>query len=97
MLLKSYFAMGEARKGKKFKFEQAVSDLEQIVERLDSGELSLEQMLKEFETGVKMVRECKKFLEQAQKKVETLISEQGELKMEELSEEPERAGEDEVD
>jgi exodeoxyribonuclease VII small subunit len=88
--------MGEEKKTKKFKFEQAVSDLEQIVDRMDSGELALEDMLKEFERGIKLVKDCQAFLKTAQARVEKLIEEQGELKLQDLEKEP-AAGEDEPD
>jgi exodeoxyribonuclease VII small subunit len=87
--------MEEAKKRKKFKFEQAISDLEQIVNRLDSGELSLDEMLEDFEAGTKLVKECQKFLEQAQKRVEMLVSEEGKLEMKELETEAEEGGEEE--
>ena len=77
--------MSGSRKGeKKFKFEQALEELEGIVSRLDSGELGLDQMLDEFERGIKLVRGCKQFLDQAQKKVEMLLQDQDKLKFEEL-------------
>jgi len=88
--------MGEEKKARKFKFEQAISELEQIVSRMDGGELGLEDMLKEFERGIKLVRDCQQFLKQAQTKVEKLIEEQGGLEIKELDSEPGR-GEDEVD
>jgi len=70
--------------------------LEQIVSRMDSGELALEDMLKEFERGIKLVRDCQQFLKHAQTRVEKLIEEQGGLEIKELEPEPGR-GEDEVD
>jgi len=89
--------MGEGRKKKRFKFEQAMVELEEIVNRLDSGDLSLDQMLEDFEAGVRLVKECQRFLEQAQKRVETLISGEGKLEMKDLGAEAEGGGEDEVD
>ena len=89
--------MVEGGKRKKFKFEQAISELEAIVNRLDSGDLSLEQMLEDFETGVRLVKDCQRYLEQAQKRVEMLVSEGGGLEMKDLEAEAEEGGEDEVD
>jgi exodeoxyribonuclease VII small subunit len=94
--VKIIIEMGEEKKTRKFKFEQAITDLESIVGRMDSGELGLEDMLKEFERGVKLVRDCQQFLKQAQRKVEKLIAEQGDLEIEELDMESGR-GEDKVD
>ncbi len=80
--------MAEGKKNtKKFNFEKALEELEEIVSRLDSGELGLEQMLEEFERGIKLVRSCQKFLEQAQKKVEMLIADSEKLEFKELEEE----------
>jgi exodeoxyribonuclease VII small subunit len=54
-------------------FEQALSDLESLVEQLESGELSLDQSLKQFKRGVELTRHCQGILEQAQQVVEQLI------------------------
>ena len=54
-------------------FEQALSDLEKLVEQLESGDLSLDQSLKQFKRGVELTRHCQGILEQAQQIVEQLI------------------------
>ena len=54
-------------------FEQALSDLENLVEQLESGELNLDQSLKQFKRGVELTRHCQGILEQAQQIVEQLI------------------------
>ena len=54
------------------KFEKALSDLEKIVEELESGELSLDEALKRYEEGVKLSRSCAKKLSEAEKKIEVL-------------------------
>jgi exodeoxyribonuclease VII small subunit len=66
-----------ATKTKGVVFEQALERLEHIVEELQSAELPLEARLKRFEEGVSLVRECKKALETATKKVEVLIKSSG--------------------
>ena len=58
-------------------FEQSLERLEAIVEELQGDDLPLEARLKRFEEGVALVRECKKALEQATKKVEVLIKSSG--------------------
>lgn len=58
-------------------FEQSLERLEAIVEELQGDELPLETRLKRFEEGVALVRECKKALEQATKKVEVLVKSSG--------------------
>ena len=58
-------------------FEASLERLEAIVEELQGEDLSLEVRLKRFEEGVGLVRECKKALETATKKVEVLVKSSG--------------------
>ena len=58
-------------------FENSLERLEEIVEELQSADLPLETRLKRFEEGVALVRECKKALEAATKKVEVLVKSSG--------------------
>ena len=48
-----------------------------LVEQLESGELSLEEALKQFERGVKLTRECQTALKEAEQKVEILVNRMG--------------------
>ena len=57
-------------------FEQALSELEDHVRKLDGGELSLEDSLATFESGVGLVRECSELLDDAEQRV-TELTEQG--------------------
>ena len=59
------------------RFEEALKELESIVERLEKGDLPLEDALTLFEEGVKLSRFCHKKLDEAQKKVEILLREEG--------------------
>jgi exodeoxyribonuclease VII small subunit len=59
------------------KFEDAMERLEQIVEKLEGGDLTLEESLKIFEEGMKLVRFCSKKLEEAEQKVNLLVKESG--------------------
>jgi len=62
-------------------FEKALEDLENIVEKLEKGELSLNESLALFEKGVKLARYLRDELEKAEKKVEILLKdEKGEIK-----------------
>ena len=54
-------------------FEKALSQMEGIVEKLESGELSLEESLKRFEEGMKLAQTLGKRLEDASRKVEILL------------------------
>lgn len=57
-------------------FENAMSDLEKIVNTLEQGELPLEDTLKQFEEGMALSQYCQKALLDAQKKIDQLIKEQ---------------------
>jgi len=59
-------------------FETALTELEQIVTRLESGDLPLEEALSEFERGVQLARQGKTKLQQAEQRVQILLSEQEE-------------------
>ena len=54
-------------------FEKALEELESLVEQLESGDLSLDQSLKQFKRGVELTRHCQAVLEQAQQTVEQLM------------------------
>ena len=58
---------------RKIDLEKALTDLEALVERLESGELKLDQALKEFEQGIKLTRQCQTALKEAEQKVEILL------------------------
>jgi exodeoxyribonuclease VII small subunit len=55
-------------------FETALSELESLVERMESGELTLEESLKSFEQGIALTRSCQQALSEAEQKVEILTS-----------------------
>lgn len=59
------------------RYEDIVKRLDEVVERLESGELSLEESLKAFEEGVGLVRRGEGKLNEAEKRVEILLGEQG--------------------
>jgi exodeoxyribonuclease VII small subunit len=54
-------------------FETSLAELQQIVAQLEAGSLGLEQSLCEFERGVKLLRTCYRFLEDAGQKIELLV------------------------
>jgi exodeoxyribonuclease VII small subunit len=55
------------------KFETSLVKLEDVVKRLESGELTLDEALKAFEEGVKHAAVCSRKLNEAEKKIELLI------------------------
>ncbi len=68
-----------ARKKVAVDFEQSLADLQQLVERLEGGELSLEDSLTAFEQGIRLTRDCQSALAQAEQKVQVLLERDGEL------------------
>ena len=62
-----------SKKGKALDFEQALAELEAVVERLEHGELPLEDALKQFERGVELARSCQTSLKAAEQRVEILL------------------------
>ena len=70
----------KGRGGKKF--EEALKELEKVVERLESGELSLEESLAAFESGVSLVKYCSQKLTDVEKKIEVLVKDkEGKLQL----------------
>lgn len=72
-------------KGREMNFEKALTELEQIVNKLEKGGLSLNESLALFEKGIKLARFLRAELDKAERKVEILIkNEKGELKPQEF-------------
>ncbi|ABA88913.1 exodeoxyribonuclease VII, small subunit [Syntrophotalea carbinolica DSM 2380] len=57
-------------------FEEALRSLEAVVEKLEAGELSLEESLTSFEVGVKCANRCQELLKSVETQVETLLRKQ---------------------
>jgi exodeoxyribonuclease VII small subunit len=58
-------------------FDDVLKELEEIVSTLERGNLSLEESLKKFERGIKLSTYCLKKLNEAEKKIETLVEKAG--------------------
>lgn len=58
-------------------FEEAMTELERVVTRLESGELTLEAALAAFQRGIELVRYCTQKLDEAERKVELLVASAG--------------------
>lgn len=58
-------------------FDQAVAQLEAIIEKVESGEIGLEQALSEYERGVKLIRRCRTILSDAEQRIEELAADAG--------------------
>jgi exodeoxyribonuclease VII small subunit len=61
-----------------FNFEKALEELEQLVGKMEQGDLTLEQSLQEFERGVELTRHCQRALQEAEQRVEILLQKSGE-------------------
>ena len=63
-------------------FEQALNELESVVERLEQGDLPLDDALRAFERGVELTRHCHNALKAAQQRVEILLQRGGQAAIE---------------
>lgn len=72
--------MSKLKTEKTEKFETMLGKLETLVEKIESGEISLEDSLKAFEEGMALVKSCETYLEDAQKRVKILIKDRDGLK-----------------
>jgi exodeoxyribonuclease VII small subunit len=61
-----------ARKPKEAGFETTLAELEELVARMESGDLPLDEALRSFERGVQLTRECQAALQAAQQRVQLL-------------------------
>jgi exodeoxyribonuclease VII small subunit len=77
------------RKQKTPAFEEALKELESLVETLEQGDQSLEESLKSFERGVSLTRLCQEALKEAEQKVQILSGEQQTSELESFSNDPE--------
>ena len=66
-----------AKKAGEFDFEKALSELESLVEKMEKGDLGLEESLKHFERGIALTRACQKALSNAEQKVQILMENAG--------------------
>lgn len=62
---------------KKLNYEASVAELESLVNRLEQGDISLEESLKLYENGVLLTRDCQDALQAAEQKVQMLMQQSG--------------------
>ena len=67
-------------------FEDDLKRLQKIVEELSSGKFTLGESLKKYEEGIKLAQGCSSVLEEAQRKVESLMKKDGKLSLESFDE-----------
>lgn len=72
-------------------FEEALKELETLVERMEKGEVSLEDSLKDFERGIALTRACQQALQEAEQKVHILMEKDGQTSIEPFSGEEDNA------
>jgi exodeoxyribonuclease VII small subunit len=60
-------------------FESALAELEKLVEKMESGDQSLEQSLESFQKGIELTRTCQEGLKAAEQRVEQLLKKNGKL------------------
>ena len=65
------------------KFEEAIEQLESIIEKIESGEVGLEESLSQYESGMKLIMQCRKILDAAEQRIDRLaLDAKGKLKIE---------------
>ncbi|MDB9894861.1 exodeoxyribonuclease VII small subunit [Reinekea forsetii] len=67
-------------------FEDKLNTLESLVERLESGQLSLDEAMDAFEQGIKLTRDCQESLATAEQKVQILMTKSGQQTLQPLPE-----------
>ena len=60
-------------------FEKSMAELEEIVKKLEGSNISLDEMLKYFEQGTKLVADCNKVLDETEAKLNILMKKDGEI------------------
>lgn len=69
--------MASKKPSDSFNFEQSLEQLNTLVEKMEQGDIPLEQSLEYFEKGVNLISGCQKALKQAEQKVQKLSKQQG--------------------
>jgi len=75
-------------------FEKSLSELEALVQRLEQGDVPLEDALKTFERGVSLTRQCQTALRTAQQKVEILLARNGQETVESFDDDEDEDADD---
>jgi exodeoxyribonuclease VII small subunit len=70
------------KKTNSINFEKTLAELEQLVEKMEEGDLSLEESLKYFERGILLTKSCQQALSEAEQKVSILLEKDGKSKLE---------------
>ena len=65
-------------------FEKALKELEELVVKMEKGNLNLEESLKYFERGVALTRTCQKALSEAEQKIQILLKKDGKQQLQDF-------------
>ena len=71
-----------AEKDQSINFEKTLAELESLVEKMEAGELSLEESLQHFERGIALTGACREALAKAEQKVQILLEKEGKAALE---------------
>ncbi len=74
-----------ANKNSPINFEKTLVELEQLVEKMEQGDLSLEESLKCFERGIALTKSCQQALTEAEQKVQILLEKNGKSELSEFT------------
>ncbi len=69
-------ATNDEKDVRKLSFEQAIEQLRGIVERIEQGQISLDESLRQYERGMALIRHCRGILQQAEKRIEKVSLDQ---------------------
>ncbi len=64
---------------KKKTYEDNIAEIDEIIEKLESGELTLDESIKEYEKSMKLIEKCGSMLEEAEGKVKKITLKNGEI------------------
>ena len=76
-----------AKKKVPIDFESALKELESLVEKMERGDIRLEDSLQHFERGIELTRHCQQALQEAEQKVQVLLEKNGRAEIKPLSDE----------
>jgi len=79
--------MPKSKKMTDFNFEEALAELNQLVEQMEQGGLTLEESLQSFERGIALTRSCQTALKAAEQKVQILTEKNGQTLLEPFTDE----------
>ena len=81
--------MATSTKAKSPDFEKLLGELDKIVQRMEAGDQSLDQAMKDFERGMALSEQCQKSLDTAQQRVDKLVKKHGRYQLESMDDEDE--------